>query len=132
MFLTKECDYAVRVVRCLSSGERKPVKSVCEKEHIPLPFAYKILKKLENAKIVQSYRGSTGGYQLNKDPSTITLLQIVTAVDDSLLLNECLQGDYACENDLEGSPCMVHRELIRVQDILLLALKEKTMEEMAV
>ena len=128
MFLTKECDYAIRVVRSLTDMEMKSVKTVCENEHIPHPFAYKILKKLEHAGLVQSHRGSAGGYRLSKQPDTMTLLDIVSAIDGRLLLNECLLEGYVCENNINGRLCAVHEELSRLQAILTDALGEKTMD----
>ena len=130
MFLTKECDYAIRIVRSLADLEMKSVKLICDVEHIPHPFAYKILKKLEYAGIVKSLRGSTGGYHLIKKTDTITLYDIVSAVDDHLLLNECLQEGYVCENNTHGKLCNVHSELSRLQALLVNALSEKTMDEL--
>jgi len=130
MFFTRECDYAIRVVRDLANQEMKPVKTICEREKIPHPFAYKILKKLEHAGIVNSYRGAVGGYQLAKPPESITLFDIVNAVDDSLLINECLQKGYVCSRDLNGNSCGVHRELMKIQALLEKALIEQTMENL--
>ena len=130
MFLTKECDYAIRIVRSLSNMEMKSVKSVCCDEHIPHPFAYKILKKLEHAGIVKSQRGSTGGYQLVRDPDSVTIFNIVSSVDDHLLLNECLQDGYVCENNAHGNLCPIHIELSRLQNLLVAALDEKAMSEL--
>ena len=42
MFITRECDYAVRVVRALWGESRLSVSDICEKEAITAPFAYKI------------------------------------------------------------------------------------------
>ena len=130
MFLTKECDYAIRVVRCLTNMEVKSVRTICENESMPLPFAYKILKKLEKARIVRSYRGAAGGYQLLKKPELITIHEIVNAVDSNLFVNECLIKGYECKNNQEGRLCKVHVELSRVQDILSDALREKNMLEL--
>jgi Rrf2 family protein len=130
MFLTKECDYAIRIVRSLADMEMKPVKTICVEEHMPLPFAYKILKKLENARFVKSYRGSTGGYQLVRNPDTITLLSIVASIDDHLFLNECILDDYICDNNRSGKPCAVHEELNRMQALLFDALSEKKLSEL--
>ncbi|MCL1876080.1 MAG: Rrf2 family transcriptional regulator [Synergistaceae bacterium] len=129
MFLTRECDYAIRVVRDLANQEMKPVKTICEREQIPHPFAYKILKKLEHAGIVNSFRGAVGGYQLAKEPKNITLFDIVSAVDDKLLLNECLQDGYVCARYVNGKFCSVHRELTRIQKVLEKSLSEKTLED---
>ena len=58
MLITRECDYAVRVIRALSGAERLSVGEICEREEITAPFAYKILKKLQKAKLVRGYRGA--------------------------------------------------------------------------
>ncbi len=49
MTMTRESDYAVRIMRALSHGSLKTVKEICGEEAIPTQFAYKILKKLSNA-----------------------------------------------------------------------------------
>ena len=67
MLLTRECDYALRTVRVLAEGGRQSVGSICKRESVPHQYAYKILKKLEHAGIVRSYRGIHGGYELGRD-----------------------------------------------------------------
>ena len=46
MLITRECDYAVRIVRALAGGEKLCVNQICEKEDLTPAFVYKILKKL--------------------------------------------------------------------------------------
>ena len=130
MFLTRECDYAVRVVRSLANQETKPVKQICEREQIPHPFAYKILKKLEHAGIVNSFRGVDGGYQLAKEQGDITLYEIVNAVDKNLFLNECLRDGYVCMRYMDCNVCGVHRELVRIQELIVNALCENTIDKL--
>ncbi|EJW97024.1 rrf2 family protein (putative transcriptional regulator), partial [gut metagenome] len=66
MFITRECDYAVRVIRALGGEARLSVGEICERESITAPFAYKILKKLQKAELVKGYRGVHGGYSMAK------------------------------------------------------------------
>ena len=127
MFLTNECDYAMRVVRVLSDLEQRTVKTICDCEHVPLHFAYKILKKLENAGIVSSRRGALGGYQLSRKLCDINLYDIVNAVDENLFINDCLQLDHECPHNNKVKSCNIHQELRRIQNILVDALKENTM-----
>jgi len=129
MFITKECDYAIRVVRGLADGEIKTVKSVCEIEDIPHSFAYKILKKLEREGIVVSFRGNLGGYQLVKGLDELNLFDIVQAVDKRLYINECLEEGHDCSRNATNERCMVHQEFLRIQGILDDALREKTVLE---
>jgi Rrf2 family protein len=128
MFLTRECDYAIRVAKNLANLEMKPVKTICEREQIPHPFAYKILKKLEHAGIVISFRGATGGYQLAKEPNRISIFDVVNAVDENLFLNECLQQGYVCVRYSNGNSCSFHRELVRIQELLENELRVKTID----
>ena len=127
MFITRECDYAIRIIRELSNGEIKTVREICTMEHIPQQYAYKILKKLERAQLVNTYRGAYGGYRLGKEPAEITLYHILTAVADNLYVNECLQENYSCPRNTKHTPCTVHQECMRLDKLIMTTLQEKTM-----
>jgi Rrf2 family protein len=130
VFITKEADYAVRVIRELSRRGKENVRSICESEQIPRQYAYKILKKLEKAGIVLSYRGVDGGYALVRALHSITLFDVITAVDGELLLNECLGHGAACPMNGKGARrCKVHGEFSRIQALILKHLKEKSLAE---
>lgn len=129
MFVTRECDYAIRVVRELADYKQKTVKDICYQEHIPLQYAYKILKKLEKIGIVKGFRGINGGYCLNKDLSQLTLYDVLIAIEGDFYINECLKEDFVCPNNQPDHFCKVHRELSRLQTILCNGLKEKTMAQ---
>jgi len=129
MLLTKECDYGVRTIRALADGQKRTVAAICEKELIPTPYAYKILKKLEHAGLLQSVRGRDGGYMLAKPLDSITLLDIVTSIDDGLFINECLSSDKHCPINDPKNPCSVHIELDRMQGLLVAELQSRSMRE---
>lgn len=124
MLITRECDYAIRIIRALSSGEITSIQMICEKEQITSAIAYKIARKLEKAGIIKSYRGSTGGYALNCDLDNTALYDILTIIDPKLLLIECMQSGYECSVNLPEHPCLVHREFCRIQNKLNQELKE--------
>ena len=123
MFITRESDYAMRVVRALMGETRLSVSDICEREAITAPFAYKILKKLQNAGIVQGYRGVHGGYALKKDPAELTLYDIYSAIDSDMSIIECLNGQ-------NGVPCYAHDELKDIQDELWTMLRRKSIKEL--
>lgn len=130
MFITRESDYAVRVIRALWGEQRLSVSDICEKESVTAPFAYKILKKLQKAKIVRGYRGVHGGYSLNKGLDELTLYDVYTAIDPDMFIIECLNPEYACVRDgQDGIPCLVHKELVSVQQELERLLKRKTLQQ---
>lgn len=128
MFITRECDYAVRVIRALAGEKRLSATDICEKEEITAPFAYKILKKLQKAKIITGFRGVHGGYVLKKDVGQITLLDVYQAIEPDIFIIECLNPKKPCAHGekLEHG-CKVHVELERIQGELYKMLSEKTM-----
>ena len=130
MLITKEIDYAVRIVRELNHGGRKTIDEVCLNEQIPRQFSYKILKKLEHSGMVKIFRGAGGGYSLVKDTGDLTLFDIISSINNQPLLSECLGHGYDCPMDgKEGKLCGVHVELGRIQQLTFDHLKEKHLSE---
>jgi len=73
---------------------RKPGAVVASREiaafyHLPLPMITKVLKTLHAGGIVQSYRGSGGGYSFDGDPDVVTLGQIIETLEGPWDLVEC-------------------------------------------
>ena len=131
MFITRESDYAMRVVRALMGETRLSVSEICEREAITAPFAYKILKKLQNAGIVEGYRGVHGGYALKKDPSELSLYNIYSAIDSDMSIIECLNGKCECaRNGQDGVPFSAHNELKDIQNQLWAMLRRKSMKDL--
>jgi Rrf2 family protein len=61
----------------------KPMAShkIAHERKIPERFLLKVLKPLVSARVLRSIKGPNGGYQLAKAPSTISMLEIIEAVD---------------------------------------------------
>lgn len=129
MLITRECDYAVRIVRALAGGEKLCVNQICEKEDLTPAFVYKILKKLEKKEIVKSFRGSNGGYALKKSLGELTLLDVYLAVEPDFYMIECMNPEKACVHNQSDSSCKVHRELYRIQKQLARELSAHSIKE---
>ena len=121
MLFTKECDYAIRIMRALSSGELISVSRICEMEHLPSAMTYKITRKLEKSGFLKSCRGTNGGYALNLKLAEISLYDLCAAIDPDILLLECMK---------EGYPCLVHHEFCRLQNMLVQEMKQKSLAEL--
>jgi len=128
MLITRESDYAIRIVRALAHGEIRTVQEICSAEKVPKQFAYKILKKLERGKLVKVQRGAHGGYRLWKETSEISFYDILVAVAEVLSINGCLKEDATCHHHKEDLPCNIHLECKRLESVIVSALKEKSME----
>jgi Rrf2 family protein len=129
MFISRECDYSVRIIRELADGTKKTAEDISTKERISYQFSYKILKKLETSGLVRVYRGVQGGYALTKSVDTITLYDVFTAIEDQVFITACLQSGFACPMNQNGHPCTVHKEFMRLQEILMASMKEKTLAQ---
>lgn len=127
MLFTKESDYAIRIVRALKSGEKIRAKDICAREEIPEAFAYKILKKLEKAQIVHVIRGTHGGCMLVKKPEELYLYDIILAIEPDFAITHCMRR--SCSRNLPDQPCLVHKELIRVQKLLQDELRSKSLAQ---
>jgi len=132
MFLTKECDYGIRIIRALADGQKRTAEEICDIEDIPGQFAYKILKKMERGGFLQSCRGRDGGYWLVKSLDDITIHDVITTIDEYLFLNECLREDRPCTRNPKSSPCPIHFELVRIQARLVDELRQKSLKEVVV
>lgn len=126
MLLTREDDYAIRIMRALRDGEKHTMKDVCLEEEIPEAFAYKILKKMRKAGIIEVERGASGGCRIGRKLCELTLYDIVTAVDEELTIMSCMRQD--CSRNRGDSPCRVHTELSKIQAVLMEELKSRTLE----
>ncbi|MCY6355653.1 RrF2 family transcriptional regulator [Clostridium sp. ZS2-4] len=131
MKITQEVDYALRVVLYLSKlgyGNKIEAKVISHQENIPLRFLLKLLRKLKQASIIDSFRGVTGGYALAKLPKDITLKDVVEAIDGPIYVNRCLYDPSLC-NLNRTNHCEMHKTLNRVQQKLLYELEDINFED---
>ena len=85
-------DYASRALLSLAlhSDESGPtaMRDIADRTGLPQPYLEQILLALKGAGLVHSKRGVGGGYVLARDPSEITLGQIVSAVDGPIVAGD--------------------------------------------
>lgn len=131
--ITREADYSIRTILFLAACDdrRQPVSAahLADEMDIPYRFLRKIVQELVSAGILQSERGRTGGVHLRRKPSTISLYDVVTAVDPkSLTMNRCLiKGEPCTRNGI----CPVHDQLCILQDQLDSSMKKITFDALA-
>jgi Rrf2 family protein len=87
MRISAKVDYAVRaaIELAAAAGER-PVKGerIAQAQDIPLKFLENILGDMRHAGLVRSQRGSDGGYWLNRPPASVTVADVIRAVEGPL------------------------------------------------
>ena len=107
MKLTTKGRYAIiAMVDLRLNGTVDPVrlKDVSQRQNISLSYLEQLFSKLRLSGLVKSVRGPGGGYVLNKSPSEINLLDVITAVDENIDQTQC-GGAMNCINE---KPCLTH------------------------
>jgi Rrf2 family protein len=84
--VTAKADYAVRATLELATVEDGLIKGerIAQAQGIPLKFLENILIDLRHAGIVHAQRGAEGGYRLARDPASVTLGEVIRAVEGPL------------------------------------------------
>ena len=87
MNLSAKTEYACIAILELANqhGSGGPIRlrRIAETHGIPSPFLVQIMLQLKAAGLVESTRGASGGYQLSRDPSQITLAEVREIVEGS-------------------------------------------------
>ena len=131
MQITRTADYGVRVLTHLAmlpQGARLTAAELATESHASVTFVAKILQRLVASRLVVSHRGFEGGFELGRDPRTVSVLDIVTALDGPLCLNECLPGGPGCAS---SAWCAAYDVWGRAQAALASVLAAETLDRLA-
>jgi len=108
MRLTTKGRFAVTAMVDLSMRQtRGPVTlaAISQRQRISLSYLEQLFGKLRRARIVDSVRGPGGGYKLAKPAASISMAQIIVAVDEPIDATQC-GGKENCGDD--DKRCMTH------------------------
>ncbi|MCH4166845.1 MAG: Rrf2 family transcriptional regulator [Megasphaera sp.] len=119
MIITRETDYAVRILRCLADFQLKTIREISEDQIVPRQFAYKISKKLERAGFIEIIRGATGGCRMKADLHDVTLMDLINVMDRDNMISSCLNPSVHCPYRDKNHGCCVHDTLCQVQQHII-------------
>lgn len=105
MRLSSLADYAVVLMAAAArhgAGARLSATALSIETGVPLPTAQKLVGRLSIAGLVTTQRGAAGGFVLAREPQSVSLAEIVEAVDGPIALTACVEdGRHDCA--LEGN-----------------------------
>ena len=128
MLITRETDYALRMLSALASGQQFTAGALCEQEMIPGQFGYKILKKLNPRGFVKIIRGKDGGCRLDCDLSQVTLYHLMKAIGEDIYISSCMEPGYECKRrKARNCRCSIHERLACIQKSFNQELKKYTL-----
>lgn len=128
MHITLEADYAIRIVVYLAEiNKRADANTISQATGVSLRFALKILRNLVSSEIAKSFKGTQGGYELNRKASEITLKDILEAVEGEYLFSRCLNSDVTCTKPKQDQ-CEVQKVFCRITKQVQSMLSEVTID----
>ena len=111
MRLSSLADYAVVMMtaaaRHCGGLARVNATSLAQETGVPLPTAQKLVSRLSSAGLIESTRGTGGGFRLSRPPAAITLADIIEAVEGPIALTTCVdtaQHDCALDGSCRVKP----------------------------
>ena len=127
--VTKLTDYATVVLTALAAQPDAVLSApeLAEQAGLEAPTVAKVLKPLAQAGLVEGFRGANGGYRLTRAARSITLFEIVEAMEGPLGMTECSVPTGQC--GIEHS-CGVRANWRRINDVVADALRGISLAQM--
>lgn len=130
LFLTKRGEYGIRLLLHLAArgaDVRMTAADLAEACDVPAGNVPTIVNVLSRAGILLSSPGRGGGCSLARDPSDISMLQIIEALEGSLEISRCLLDARRC-HDVDPE-CAMHHAWSKGRDAVIRSLAETSLEE---
>lgn len=131
MILSKTCNYAVRALLYVAAQNHTnyvPVREISRKLDISFHFLSKIHLILIQNGLTTSSRGAHGGVSLARPAASISIYDIVEAVDGSQMFTECVLGLEFCSDE---HPCPMHDQWSSYRVTLKNLFKEVSLADLA-
>lgn len=123
--VSKRVHHAIVVLSYLAGYKGKYAASLSYiSEYLKMSYSYleEIAAPLKKAALIKAYRGSAGGYRLNKKASDITILDVVAALEGKISVAGCMDTG-GCKMEGRCPSKRIHRKLQKELEIALQNIK---------
>jgi Rrf2 family protein len=129
--LSKRTDYglmAIRHLALLPAGACRSAREIAREHRIPQALMAKLLQRMARRGLVAAHHGTKGGYQIARPPASITLREVVEAIEGPMAIVECLDlCKPECDQD---ATCTVKTPLHQVQRRIVEILARTTVTDL--
>lgn len=117
---SKACEYGIKasvyIIDSSIKNQKVSMKDVARAIESPEAYTSKILQQLSRNNIIQSEKGPTGGFSVEKDKiEQLNLSKIVSAIDGDSIYEGCGLGFHQCK---ENKPCIIHHQYKSIRNDL--------------
>lgn len=125
----KITEYGIRVIGAMYQVNGQTISSVriSEKINISLPMLMKVLRKLKQVGYIDSTRGrgdSCGGYTLAIEPKSLTLKEVVEALEGKIYVSDCLCKEERQSDKISQS---IRAEMNHLNDTIVNEISQKSL-----
>jgi Rrf2 family protein len=129
--LSKKADYALMAMKHLAQKPRGPstsAREIAEQYDIPIELMAKVLQRLVRTGLLVSTQGTRGGYALSRASSSISVADVIQAIDGPFTVTACSTENSDCE---QYSKCSIRDPLWQIKERIVATLGTVTIAEMA-
>ena len=132
--LSKKADYALMAMKHLAlCGDRAErgsasAREIAEQYDIPIELLAKVLQRLVRRGLLASHQGTRGGYRLAKPAASISVADVIQAVDGPVTVTACSPDDHACG---QYTTCSIRDPLWKIKNRILETLTTVSVAELA-
>lgn len=127
---SQTAEYALRAVVFLGErpGARWTTQQIAKTTQIPPGYLAKVMQSLVQAGLASSQRGVNGGFALEKNPESVTVYEVLSAVGSWKRITACPLNLEAHRTQL----CRLHRELDSAMGDIEARFKKATLSDLLV
>jgi Rrf2 family protein len=130
--LSKKADYALIALKHLTPYQggtaSTSAREIAEQYDIPLELMAKVLQRLVRSGLLASTQGTRGGYTLQRPATSISVADVIQAIDGPFTVTACSSDDHDCE---QFEKCSIRDPLWRLRERILQALDTVSVAELA-
>lgn len=125
--ISQTAEYALRAIVYLAKSPGKPhvTREIAEATKVPSGYLAKVMQTLVKTGLVLSRRGLGGGFTLGRTTNTLSILDVVNAVDPLQRIRSCPLGLAEHRDNL----CSLHRRLDQAMEDIEKALAAATIAD---
>ena len=128
--LSKKADYALIAMKHLAQlgGRSTSAREIAEQYGIPIELMAKVLQRLVRTGLLMSTQGTRGGYTLGRAPASISVADVIQAIDGPLTVTACSTEKNTCE---QYTRCNIRDPLWQIRERIVAALGTVNLADMA-
>ena len=131
--LSKKADYALIAMNHLARKQGSPsastsARDIAERYDIPIELMAKVLQRMVRTGLLISTQGTRGGYMLSRAASSISVVDVIQAIDGPFTITACSTERHNCD---QYSKCNVRGPLWQIRERIVTTLGTVSLAEMA-